>query len=139
MSMKTRKTKRKPQPAVASSDLVSRVPCPGCGRLITLHNDSTFHWHGKVGKHCPMSGRNIWHDLPERDGRKVLRGYIVPVFNWDHGYPERLFMPTLTRVPVNPSDRRCTITVEWDTTPSANDRGQAQRPEAPPGHERNEQ
>lgn len=63
-----------------------------------------------------MSGRNIWHDLPQtpRKGRAVLHGYIVPVFNWDHGSPARLFMPTLTAVPVNSSDRKCTITIEWE-------------------------
>lgn len=104
----------KTQPGDSLDRLVGRVPCPACSRLITLHNDSTFHWHGKVGKHCPMSGRNIWHDLPERPGRKVLRGYIVPAFTWDHNSPPRMFLPTLTPEPVNSSDRRCTITIEWE-------------------------
>ena len=103
-------------PAVGSTDLVSRVPCPQCLRLITLHNDSTFHWHGKVGKHCPMSGKNIWQDpTPEPgSGRTVLHGYMVPSFNWDHGSPSRLFLPTLTREPVNSSDRKCTVTIVWE-------------------------
>ena len=47
-------------------------------------------------------------------GRAVLHGYIVPAFNWDHGSPARMFLPTLTREPVNPSDRKCTITIEWE-------------------------
>jgi len=72
-----------------------------------------------------MSGKNIWQDPPPEPGtgRIVLRGYLVPVFNWDHGSPERLFMPTMTRVPVNSSDKRCTVIVEWEANKEVSDGG----------------
>jgi hypothetical protein len=61
------------------------------------------------------------HRLVGWTRRVVLHGYVVPVFIWDHDSPPRMFLPTLTGEPVNLSDRKCTITIEWQANAKVSD------------------
>lgn len=50
--------------------------------------------------------RVVWRQI-------TIRGYLCPVFSWDHNDPPRMFMPTLTKTRATECDHECVIVVKW--------------------------